>query len=209
MHNVIPGILEKDWQEIERKLAVIRPFSKVVHVDFLDGKFCEESSFMDFNSFIKYKDNLFLEAHLMVENPTQYVRQLAAVGFKRFIGHMEKMVDVDEFIAEGQIFGEVGLALDIETPLSSIVVPFDDIDVILLMAVKAGKSGQAFSQSTLLKIKALREKTIVPIEVDGGITDESIIAARVSGANRFVTTSFIFNSSDPLSSFEKLTSSVS
>ena len=209
MHNVIPGILEKDWQEIERKLAVIRSFSKVVHIDFLDGKFCEESSLMDFQPFVKYKDDFFLEAHLMVENPTQYIRQLAAVGFKRFIGHVEKMQDIDEFIAEGQIFGEVGLAIDSETPISSIKIPFDDLDVILVMAAKAGKSGQVFSQSALLKIQELRKQTIIPIEVDCGITDESIIAARVSGANRFVADSFIFGSEDPLNSFEKLQTLIS
>jgi ribulose-phosphate 3-epimerase len=209
MHNVIPGILEIEWLEIERKLAIIRPFSKVVHIDFLDGKFCPETSLMDFNSFIKYKDDFYLEAHLMTENPTQYIRQLAAVGFKRFLGHVEKMQDIDEFIAEGQIFGEVGLALDLDTSVSSITVPFDDVDSILLMAVKAGKSGQMFSQGTLLKIQELRKRTIVPIEIDGGITDESIVAARVPGANRFVTTSFIFNSEDPLNSFEKLESLIS
>jgi ribulose-phosphate 3-epimerase len=209
MHNVIPGILEKDWIEIERKLAVVRRFSKTVHIDFLDGKFSPESSFMDFNYFIKYKDDFFLEAHLMTENPTQYIRQLAAVGFKRFLGHVEKMKDIDEFIAEGQIFGEVGLALDLDTPTSLISISFDDLDVILLMAVKAGKSGQSFSQSALLKIQELRKRTIVPIEVDGGITDESITAARVSGANKFVTTNFLFNSEDPLNSFEKLESLIS
>jgi ribulose-phosphate 3-epimerase len=206
MHNVIPGILEKDWSEIERKLTVVRHFSKTVHIDFLDGKFCEETSFMDFQPFAKYKEDFLLEAHLMVENPTQYIRQLAAVGFKRFIGHIEKMQDIDEFIAEGQIFGEVGLALDIDTPVSVLSIPFDDIDVILVMAAKAGKSGQAFSQSALLKIQDLRKRTIVPIEIDCGINEESIIAARVSGANRFVADSFIFESADPLNSFEKLLS---
>jgi ribulose-phosphate 3-epimerase len=204
MHNVIPGILEIDWREIERKLAVVRPFSKTVHVDFLDGKFCEESSFMDFNSFIKYKDDFFLEAHLMVENPAQYVRQLAAVGFKRFIGHIEKMIDPDEFVAEGQIFGEVGLALDIDTPVSSLAIPFDDIDLVLLMAAKAGKSGQEFSPQVIAKIQELRLKTQIPIEIDGGINEQTMIEAKAAGANRFVTTSYIFDSSDPLNSFEKL-----
>jgi ribulose-phosphate 3-epimerase len=208
MHNIIPGILEKDWQEIERKLAIIRPFSKVVHIDFLDGKFCEQTSLMDFQPFAKYKDDFYLEAHLMTENPTQYVRQLAAVGFKRFLGHIEKMEDINEFIAEGEICGEVGLALDIDTPVNSISIPFDDIDTILVMAAKAGKSGQSFSQSALLKIQELRKQTIIPIEVDCGINDESIVAARVSGANRFVTDSYVFQSPDPLNSFEKLQSLV-
>jgi ribulose-phosphate 3-epimerase len=209
MHNVVPGILERDWQEIERKLAIIRSFSKTAHIDFLDGKFSEQSSFMDFNSFIKYKDDFFLEAHLMVENPTQYVRQLAAVGFKRFLGHIEKMADVDEFIAEGQIFGEVGLVLDIDTPVSSLSIPFDDLDVILVMAAKAGKSGQVFLPETLSKIKELRLKTQIPIEIDSGINEQTIVEAKSAGANRFVTTSFVFESPDPLNSFEKLTSLIS
>jgi ribulose-phosphate 3-epimerase len=209
MHNVIPGILEKNWQEIERKLAVIRPFSKTVHIDFLDGKFSQEETFMNFNSFIKYKDDFFLEAHLMVENPTQYVRQLAAVGFKRFIGHIEKMQDIDEFIAEGQIFGEVGLAIDSGTPISLIKVPFDDLDLVLLMSAKAGKSGQPFLPETLGKIKELRLKTQIPIEIDCGINEQTIVQCKDAGANRFVTTSFIFNSEDPLNAFEKLENLIS
>ena len=209
MHNIIPGILEKDWTEIERNLAVIRPFSKTVHIDFLDGKFCEESSFIDLNSFIKYKDDFFMEAHLMVNNPTQYIRQLAAVGFKRFIGHIEKMEDIDEFIAEGQIFGEVGLAIDSPTSIDLINVPFDDLDCVLLMSVKAGQSGQVFLPETIAKIKALRIKTQIPIVVDGGINDKIILEAKTAGANRFIATSFIFQSEDPLNSFEKLTSLIS
>jgi ribulose-phosphate 3-epimerase len=208
MHNVIPGILENDWQEIARKLAIIRPFSKTVHIDFLDGKFCEETSLMDFNSFIKYKEDFFLEAHLMVENPTQYVRQLAAVGFKRFIGHIEKMQDIDEFIAEGEIFGEVGLALNLDTPVSAITIPFDDIDSVLLMAVKAGKSGQEFSSQVIAKIQELRLKTQILLEIDGGINDSTIVQCKNAGATRFVSTSFIFGSSDPLNSFESLLSLV-
>lgn len=209
MHKVIPGILEKDWREIERKLAVIRLFSKNVHIDFLDGKFSPETSFMDFNSFIKYKDDFFLEAHLMVENPTQYIRQLAAVGFKRFIGHIEKMEDIDEFIAEGQIFGEVGLAIDSETPISSIDIPFDDLDCILLMGDKAGKSGEIFLPETLTKIKDLRLKTQIPIEIDSGINDLTIVRCKEAGADRFVSTSFVFQSEDPLNAFEKLQALVS
>jgi ribulose-phosphate 3-epimerase len=204
MHNVIPGILEKDWQEIERKLAVIRSFSNAVHVDFLDGKFCEETSFMDFQPFAKYRDDFYLEAHLMVEDPTHYVKQLATVGFKRFLGHIEKMVDVDEFIAEGQIFGEVGLAVDSPTPISSINIPFDDLDIILLMSDKAGKSGQVFLPETLEKIKQVRLRTQIPIEIDCGINEQTIVEAKAAGANCFVSTSFIFDSTDPLNSFEKL-----
>ena len=46
MSEVIPGILEKNWQEIEKKLEIIKPFSRKIHIDFLDGKFSEETSFL-------------------------------------------------------------------------------------------------------------------------------------------------------------------
>lgn len=206
MHDLIPGILEKDWQEIEKKLAIIKPFSKKVHIDFLDGKFSPEISFMDFSQFIKYKNDFFMEAHLMVDDPSQYVKSLANAGFKRFLGHIERMENLEEFVAEGQIFGEVGLALDIQTSIDVINIPLDDIDTVLLMSVKAGKSGQEFLPEVLEKIKSLRQITQIPIEIDGGINEETLIAAKKESAQRFVVTSAIFQSHDPMESFEKLLS---
>jgi ribulose-phosphate 3-epimerase len=206
MHEVIPGILETDFQEIERKLQIIKPFSRRVHIDILDGKFSDTVSFQDPAPFSKYKDDFFLEAHFMVEDPTSLINSFANAGFKRFLGHIEKMKDVEEFIAEGQIFGEVGLALDLQTPISAINVPFDDLDCILLMSVKAGKSGQEFVSEVLEKIKQLRQKTNLPIEIDGGINEETIIAAKAEGAERFVATSYIFNNLDKMAAYEKLLS---
>lgn len=206
MHEVIPGILEKDFQEIENKLQIIKPFSRKVHIDILDGKFSHEFSFKDPEPFKKYKDDFFMEAHFMVENPVDYIKSFAQAGFKRFLGHIEKMKDLEEFIAEGQIFGEVGLALDIETPMDSIKVPFDDLDCILLMGVKAGRSGQEFLPQVLEKIRDLRQVTQVPIEVDGGINEQTIINAKQEGAERFVATSYIFKSTDPMQSYERLLS---
>src|SRR6266404_3402790 len=149
MNSIIPGILETDFAEIEKKLSVIKPFSRWVHVDFLDGKFSEDLSFMDFSKFEKYKEDFFMEAHLMVENPTQYLGPLSRVGFRRFFGHLEKMDNLEEFVAEGQILGEVGIALDLGTPVSQIKVSYEDLDAVLIMSVKGGKSGQMFSESAL------------------------------------------------------------
>lgn len=206
MHDVIPGILEKDFQEIEKKLQIIKPFSRRVHIDILDGKFSQEVSFNDPIPFAKYKDDFFMEAHFMVDNPVEYVKPFALAGFKRFLGHVEKMKEVEEFIAEGQIFGEVGLCLDLQTPISSISVPFDDFDCVLLMGVKAGESGQQFAPQVLEKIKDLRQVTQIPIEMDGGINEETLIAAKAEGAERFVATSFIFKSLDQMQSYERLLS---
>lgn len=204
MSELIPGILEKDFAEIEKKLQIIKAFSQKVHIDFLDGKFSPEVSFMDFPQFSKYKNDFFMEAHLMVEDPIQYINQLANAGFKRFLGQVEKMENLEEFIAKGQIFGEVGLALDIHTLIDVISIPFDDMDTILLMSVKAGQSGQEFMPEVLEKIRTLRQITQIPIEIDGGINEQTLVQAKQEGAERFVVTSSIFKSQDPMESFEKL-----
>src|SRR5260221_13974366 len=125
MHQIIPGILEKDPKEIEKKLSLVKQFSRWVHIDFLDGKFSEESSFMDFEEFKKYKDDFYMEAHLMVDNPLQYLQKLSDCGFRRFLGQIEKMIDLDEFIARAQILGEVGIAFDFNTPLETFKISYD------------------------------------------------------------------------------------
>jgi ribulose-phosphate 3-epimerase len=140
----------------------------------------------------------------MTDEPTQYLEKLSNVGFRRFIGHVEKMSNVDEFVARGQLLGEVGLALDNPTPLDKINIDFEDLDVLLLMSVNAGLSGQEFLNSTLDKIKSVRAKSVLPIQVDGGINEQTIVDAKIAGANRFVTTSFLFSSPNPSQNFEKL-----
>lgn len=206
MHDVIPGILEKEWEEVEKKLQIIKPFSKKVHIDFLDGKFSNDKSFFDIEKFKIYENDFFMEAHLMVENPELYLKRLSQSGFKRFLGHIEKMSNVEEFIAKGQIFGEVGLALDIDTKIEEISINFEDLDTILLMSVKAGKSGQEFMPEVLEKIRSLKQKTLIPIEVDGGINEATLVMAKKEGAKRFVVTSSIFQNKDPMEAYEKLLS---
>jgi ribulose-phosphate 3-epimerase len=206
MHRIIPGILEKSSKEIERKLEIIKPFSSVVHIDIIDGKFNTNENFRDPDFFKKFSNDFFLEVHLMVDDPLYYLKPFANAGFKRFLGHSEKMPDLIEFIAMGQVLGEVGLAFDLDTNIDSIKIPYDDLDVLLLMGVKAGESGQDFSPKILDKIKAVREKSQIEIEVDGGINDKTIVDAKNAGATRFVTTSFIFNADDPMKEFGYLSS---
>lgn len=204
MHDLIPGILEKQSEEIDKKLQIIKPFSRVVHIDVIDGNFAENTSFLDPTFFKTYKDDFFLEAHLMVDDPLSYLKSYSENGFKRFLGHVEKMKDINEFVALGQVLGEVGLALDIDTSIDELKISLDDLDVLLLMGVKAGESGQDFQPKVLDKIKTIREKSQIHIEIDGGINDITIVGCSNAGATRFITTSYIFNSKDPMQSFEKL-----
>ena len=211
MLEIIPGILEKEWSEIERKINLVKSFAKTIHIDIIDGKFAPSTTFLDPAPFAKYtlpssEQALLFEVHLMVDNPIQYLRPFADAGFKRFLGHIEKMPDQEEFVAQGQLLGEVGLAIDGPTLLDSIKVPYRDLDCILIMTIKAGESGQMFNPEYLNKVEILRSAQndiTIPIEIDGGINDETIIQAKNAGANRFVSTSFLFKG-NPQTQFDLL-----
>lgn len=210
-HHIVPGILERNWLEVEKKIEIIRTFSNKIHVDFIDGKFADNITFLDPTPFSKYSNDppageagLYLEAHLMVEEPINYLDSFAKAGFKKFIGHIERMSSQEEFVAKAELLGEVSLGLDLPSSLDLITTSFEDLDSVLLMDVKAGFSSQTFDQSLLEKIKTLRSKTFIPIEVDGGINDQTIISARNAGANIFVSTSYITGSNNPLEQFNKL-----
>lgn len=210
MYEINPGILEKDWSEIERKINLVKPFVKTIHIDVIDGKFAPNTTFLDPTPFTKYSNpstgsGLFFEAHLMVEEPTRYLKPFAAAGFKRFLGHIEKMSDQAEFVAQGQLLGEVGVAIDAPTTIDEIKVRLEDLDTILIMTVKAGEAGQVFVPECLRKVETLKQaQHDIQIEVDGGINDKTIVQARNVGATRFVVNSFIFNSKDPQIQYQLL-----
>jgi ribulose-phosphate 3-epimerase len=197
--EIIPGILEKEWTEIERKINLVIPFAKSIHIDIIDGKFAPNATFLDPKPFAKYRKDLLIEAHLMVEEPIRYLKPFAAAGFKRFLGHIEKMSDQVEFVAQGQLLGEVGLAVDGPSSLQEVKVPYSDLDCLLIMTIKAGEAGQVLNPDYLKKARALRQAQgqLLQIEVDGGINDKTIVQARKAGATRFVANSFLFNSKDP------------
>lgn len=191
-YRIIPGILEKDWSAIELKIQQVLPFAKAIHIDLIDGKFAPNATFLDPSPFKKYTKDIPFELHMMVEEPINFLDSWADAGFQKFIGHIEKMSDQVEFVAKAQSLGEVGLGVDQDSQLDRVEVPFSDLDVLLFMTVKAGVSGQEFVEKNLDKIKTAREKSFIPIEVDGGINDQTIPKAKESGADRFVATSFIF-----------------
>ena len=195
MNEVLPGILEKDFSEIEKKLLVVKPFARVIHIDIIDGKFASNNTFLDPAPFAKFSEEFFFEVHMMVDEPVNYLDKFAKSGFKRFIGHVERMSDQVAFVVKAQKLGEVALGIDLPTPVSVIEVPLIDLDSVLLMSVKAGFSGQKFDISALEKVKELRSRdALLNIEMDGGINESNIAECVSSGASRFVATSYLFSS---------------
>lgn len=209
MYEVIPGVLEHDWHAIEKRLSTISTFAKSAHIDFIDGTFADNKTYLDPAPFKRYASKLLLEAHLMVVNPIQYVDPLAKAGFRRFIGHVERMPSQGDFIDRAKKHGEAGLALDGPTSINSLHLGLDYLDCLLIFTANhVGESGQTFDPQRLDRVQELRTQTSIPIEVDGGINDKTIFEAKKAGATRFVSTGFISFSKDPSAAYNNLVSRI-
>lgn len=208
MYEIIPspGTQDREWAVIEKKIELVKPFVQTIHIDICDGKFAPNQTFANPEPFKKYTKDIFFEVHLMVEEPATHLKRWAAAGFRRFIGQIEKMSDQAAFIADAQLLGEAGLALDGPTPLEHLKIPYEDLDVVLFYTGdRAGFSGKSFQEDRLEKVKVFREQmSYLPIEVDGGMNDETIAIAYEAGVTRFVTTKFLFELNTPEKQFRLL-----
>ncbi len=206
MNEVIPGINEEEWDKIEGKITTALSFASTIHIDLEDGVFVDRKTFFDPSPFSKFTNNALFELHMMVDDPLQYLNAWANAGFERFIGHIERMPDPIEFIAQGQLKGAVGLAIDADTDIKILDdINLNDLDMLLIMTIKAGPSGQVLREDLLEKVRKIKQKAAyLPIEVDGGINNKTISLAKEAGASRFASTSYIFNSENPQLSYKKL-----
>lgn len=207
--EIIPGILETDFSEIEKKLNSVSSFAKTVHIDIIDGSFASTRTFLDPSPFKKFSDEFFFELHMMVSEPITYLEPFAKAGFKRFLGNIEHMGDQKAFVEKAKTLGEVGIALDGKTPIDKINLPLTGLDCLLILAVDAGASGQPLNRQYAKKIEEVRTKNqSLVIEVDGGVTNQNIKSLSESGANRFVSTSFIFSGGNSKNRYQELSSAL-
>lgn len=201
MIDVIPGILEKDSAEIERLIALVAPYVSWVQIDVADNTLVPNETFLQFEEFevlTKHSgrvdlSKLSFEAHLMVAEPEKYIRPLADAGFKRLIAHVESH-DPRRFLDEATYEScEVGIAIDGPTELEQVEPFLESVDVVLVMTIEAGFSGQALMPETIEKIKKIHENfPDLAIEVDGGINDKTAKLVKDAGATRLVSTSYLF-----------------
>ena len=203
--EVIPGIFEKDFKDIEKRVKLVAPFSEWIHIDIADNKFVPNTSFIDpapFKKLIEETKKDF-ELHMMVKSPFSAAKKWAEAGFVRLIMHIENVSD--EKVIKDTMYTmkraykdlQIGLAIDRDTPVEAVFPYLQAVDNILVMTIKAGFSGQELIPDLLEKVRILRaKKYYLPITVDGGINDSNSQSVIAAGANRLISTSFIFNSKD-------------
>lgn len=189
MVEIIPAILTSDIREVEEKLKRAEGVVKRVQIDIIDGVFANNKT-IDPSSLENLEIDCDLDFHLMTKEPIDWVERAVRGGADRIIGQIEMMENQVDFVGKVQEAGlYVGLAINIATPVTELdPVVLTNLDVVLVMSVKAGFGGQKFESSTLDKIKDLdeiraRDDTPFRICVDGGETTEVIDETHFAGAD--------------------------
>jgi ribulose-phosphate 3-epimerase len=193
MVEVIPGILEKEWEMLEERLRLVVGLVDWAQIDIADNTMVPNTTFLDFVRLAPYAKQIALEAHLMVVQPEKYIKSLADAGFKRLIAHVEAH-DLRIFLDQMKYeHVEVGIAIDGPTEFEAVEPFLEEADFVLVMMVEAGFSGGTFLPECIEKIKSIHNYLPdLPIEVDGGISDTTARLVRDAGATRLVSTTFLF-----------------
>ena len=187
-----------------KPLDIVKELDKTnadaIHIDIMDGKFVDNKTWTtsEIIKLTKYS-NLPLDVHLMVNNPSKYIEDYAMLNTNDIIFHYEAVKDVNKVINEIKDYGlKVGIAVNPDTDVKNIYDYLSNIDIVLIMSVYPGKSGQVFINEALDKIKELKDyivnnnlKTL--ISVDGGINDETGKLCKEAGADILVSASYIHN----------------
>lgn len=201
--QIIPAIITNTQKELDESLKRVEGFVDTVQLDVIDGMFADNLS-MNFDFDLSGSD-LNSEAHLMIKNPRPWIEKNGE-SVDTILLHLESCTHPDEVIQYVKKTGKkTGIAIVPETPVNAIVRYLDSIDQVLIMTVIPGYYGSTFLPDTVDKIQELRAiDADIDIEVDGGITPDTIRRVRDAGANMFVSGSFIMKSNDVKASIEAL-----
>jgi ribulose-phosphate 3-epimerase len=198
--RIAPSVLSADLSRLKEEIAAVQAGgADWIHVDVMDGHFVPNLTFgVPLIRALRRLTELPLDVHLMVEHPEEYIAPFADAGATVFTFHAEATVHAQRHLAAVRERGmRAGLALNPASPLASVGEVLDDLDVVLLMTVNPGYGGQAYIPASTEKIRRCRalldeHGSRAALEVDGGITVDTIGTAWEAGADTFVAGTAVF-----------------
>jgi ribulose-phosphate 3-epimerase len=173
----------------------------------MDGHFVPNISFgPPVVSSLRPRTDLYFDTHLMIADPARYLDAFVEAGSDRLTVHVEACDDTQAVIDDIHDLGvDAGVAINPDTPVSTIEPLLDTVDVVLVMSVEPGFGGQDFIPATVEKIERLAALTDTEIEVDGGIDGTTGRSCVDAGADTLVIGSSLFGQPDPSEALATLT----
>lgn len=204
--EVIPAILSKQKEDLLHKILLVKDLVKTIQLDIMDGKFVPNTT-VGLNDILDLPKAQY-EFHWMVKDPQNWISKIK--GNHIHLVHIETIDSLNQSfdnllsVVKG-VGGEMGLAINPETPLENLLPYASRVKRVLVMSVHPGFSGQSYIKEVESKIKRLRElHPKLDIEVDGGINLSTAPAATKAGANILAAASALFANPDIKEAISKL-----
>jgi ribulose-phosphate 3-epimerase len=207
--RITPSILSADRENIVSEIAKIAAVSDLIHLDIMDNRFVPNQTWdlAEAQAIITASPTP-IDAHLMVEDVDTLAIEYAIAGSGSVTIHAEAAIDISKTLRGVRSHGaRAGLAVKPGTPIEDYLELSDLVDMFLIMTVEPGFGGQKFMSEMMEKVRLTRKwigDRPIWLQVDGGISIDTITIAREAGADTFVAGSAVFNSPEPAVMVEML-----